>query len=399
MPNPMARCLDISRLLSRVGRGLTGVDRVELAYLDALLAQPVPLFGLAIVAGGYVLLDKSGLETSRDLLAGQKTPGAPDLVARLSRRLSESRKRAESDLRRAALARSPRFRLGAMLARHLPSGTAYLNVGHSNLTSRVLGAVRQVPNSQITVLVHDLIPLKFPELQRPGTVEVFEAKMRRVAQQADRIIANSLATEAEIRDIFGRWGRLPEIVCAHLGVSIAAPAPLPVGLSIPRPFFVVLGTIEPRKNHALLLDLWEEMGAAAPHLVVAGRRGWNNAAVFDRLDAKPGSVTQLSELTDGQVATLLNGAAGLLMPSLAEGFGLPLVEAAARGTPIVANDLPVYREFLPDFPVYVPVSDRYSWIKEIRRLAKATQADQRTKAPDLTLPTWESHFNRVLSVT
>ncbi|MDA0962790.1 MAG: glycosyltransferase family 1 protein, partial [Proteobacteria bacterium] len=85
-------------------------------------------------------------------------------------------RRAESDLRRLARARCLPARLGAMLARHLPPRSVYLNVGHTNLTDRVLSAVRGVEGARIVAMVHDTIPLDFPDLQRPGTVPDFRAR-------------------------------------------------------------------------------------------------------------------------------------------------------------------------------------------------------------------------------
>ncbi|MDT9702392.1 glycosyltransferase, partial [Streptomyces sp. P17] len=92
-----------------------------------------------------------------------------------------------------------------------------------------------------------------------------------------------------------------------------------------RPRFVTLGTIEPRKNHALLLDVWDSLPPPRPQLVVIGRRGWADQALFARIAATP-DVAEFNTLDDGQVAAVLTGAQALLMPSFAEGFGLPLTE-------------------------------------------------------------------------
>src|ERR1700710_674754 len=95
-----------------------------------------------------------------------------------------------------------------------------------------------------------------------------------------------------------------------------------------RPYFLCVGTIEPRKNHLLLLHLWRRMvalhGNRAPRLLIVGKRGWENENVLDLLDRCPalrGHVIELGTVPDSKLTALLRGAQALLMPSFAEGFG------------------------------------------------------------------------------
>lgn len=407
---PPARLLDVTRLASRAGRGLTGVDRVERAYLQHLLACPGPLFGLARTVTGFALLDRDGMAALLDRVDGRQDWGAADLVARMARRLTPMRQRADADLRRLAAARSSRIGLKWLLRRRLPERTAYINVGHSNLTPRVIRGLRALPGATIAVMIHDTIPLDFPDFQRAGTVERFRALLALVGRHADLILANSQQTERDTRRWLTAMGLKARYQTALLGVDMPAPDPdaLPDGLGIARPYFVCLGTIEPRKNHALLLDAWEEMARtmppdALPLLVVAGSRGWRNEAVFDRLDRMANDpksgIREVAGLSDRAVAALLSGAAGLLQPSFAEGYGLPCAEAAALQIPVICSDLPVYREMLGDIPVYLSPSDSYSWIKNIKQLTQAHGNTTRGRSLATDLPTWTSHFKVVLRVT
>ncbi|WP_339768744.1 glycosyltransferase family 1 protein [uncultured Pseudosulfitobacter sp.] len=394
--NPPARLLDLTRLVRRAGRVLTGVDRVEMAYLRRLVADDVPAFGLVRTSLGYVLFDRAGMGALAQRLDGSVSWSTPDLRSRLARGQTAVQRAAQTDVRKLAIARTLPRGLGAMLRRHLPQGTTYLNTGHSNLTDRVLQAAQGL-GGRIGVFVHDVIPLEYPQFQRPETVEPFRAKMRRVQACADVIICNSADTLDRAGRLMAQWGPVPEGIVAHLGTDLSIPQPdlLPDDLPPAGPYFVSVGTIEPRKNHALLLDVWDAMGAEAPTLVICGARGWNNAAVFARLDSRTDTrVIERAGLSDGAVAALLAGSCGLLFPSFAEGYGLPPVEAAALGVPVVANDLPVIREILGNIPVYVPADDRYLWEKTIKDMAEA--GSQGREKSQFQAPGWSQHFNTVL---
>ncbi|HRO13641.1 MAG TPA: glycosyltransferase, partial [Paracoccus sp. (in: a-proteobacteria)] len=205
------------------------------------------------------------------------------------------------------------------------------------------------------------------------------------------------ATRTDLLRWRGRLGiaaRAP-VVAAPIGTTLAAPDPgaLPAQLDLNHPLFVALGTIEPRKNHAVLLDAWEELarrGGPVPQLVIAGRRGWKNHATFARLDALPpgGPVLELNGLSDGAVAALLEHSRALLMPSRAEGFGLPLTEAAGRGIPVLSTPLPAAGEILGDHALWLPHDDPRAWADAVAGLA----AQPPRRLPPLAVPMWCDHL-------
>lgn len=395
---PPARLLDLTRLVSRLDRGaLTGVDRVELAYLNQFLkggaGDGAPLFAWVQTGAGPLLLDAAGAAWVAAAARGQAAAGPADLLGRLTRRSDPRRARAEAELRRRALG----WGLRGALLRRLPPGFAYYNTGHSNLSDRGLAAIAAA-GGHISVLLHDVIPLDYPQFTRADIPPVFARKLAAVGRHAGRVIHTTAAARARSDAQLARLGRVPPGIVAPLGVPVAAPAAVALpGLVPGRRYFMAVGTIEPRKNHAFLLDLWQALAARLPpadlpQLVIAGGRGWANAAVFARLDARPPGVIEAPGLSDGALVTLLQGSAGLLFPSLAEGFGLPPAEAAALGVPVIANPLPELREVLGDYPVYLPVTDSYSWLETIERTMP--QAD---RAHRFTPPRWEDHFNTVLN--
>jgi glycosyltransferase involved in cell wall biosynthesis len=398
------RLLDITRLVSRVGRGpLTGIDRVELAYLDRFLADPDPVLFLAATRRRLLLLDREAAQSFRERLSGSRPWGPPDLAALLSLRLPRARRRAEASLRREAVAAADG---PGGLAALLPPGTAYFNVGHANLSDGLLAGIGAVPGAVRTVLIHDTIPADHPEFTRPETSAAFAARLASVSAQADRVIYVSEAARQTAEAHFRRLGRVPPGIVAHIGVDLADPDP---ATAIPRdPYFVTVGTIEPRKNHAFLLDVWEVLAerlppARLPRLLILGSRGWRSEALFRRLDSHPlrgVAIEERAGLPDGAVAALVAGAAGMLFPSLAEGFGLPPLEAAARGVPVVAAPLPVWRETLGPYGVYLPVDDRYCWAQAVEGLAEERTGARRAGPlrPALSPPSWPEHFRAALTL-
>ncbi len=394
-----ARLLDLTRLVSRLGRGpMTGVDRVEFAYLDHLLGLKTPLFGLVRTRIGFALLDRAGVEALARRFCGEIPVGKAGLIARLSYPNSPQRAGAETLVRQLAMARCSRIGLARLLRRFLPQGSSYLNVGHANLTSRTLAATAQA-GCKIAVLIHDTIPLDYPQFCRADTIPGFKRKIAAVAQQADLVIHSSHDARSKTEHHFNAAGRVPPAVVANLGVPIVAPGVLPIGFEPLPPYFVTLGTIEPRKNHALLLDGWAGLSEPRPRLVILGARGWNNDAVFARLDAAKGDpcILEFPGQDDATVAAFLLGARALLFPSHAEGFGLPPIEAAALGVAVISADLPVIRELLGDKAVYLNPSDSYSWMETINEWTQRPEPLVSKTIP-LVPPNWEAHFKTVLSL-
>jgi glycosyltransferase involved in cell wall biosynthesis len=167
-----------------------------------------------------------------------------------------------------------------------------------------------------------------------------------------------------------------------LQTSAAAFEEVDAGLAA-TPYFVALGTIEPRKNLLALINLWRAMieaGERPPKLVIVGGRGWLNdetAAALDRSRALKGCVAEVAGLGDVALRTLLRQSRGLLATSFAEGYGLPVVEALELGVPVIAADLPIFREVTRGCATLIATIDGTAWRRAVTGLADAHAPEAR----------------------
>jgi len=378
--------LDVSRLIESAQRSSpTGIDRVELAYAKRWCSEPrwpcafvaeVPILGLAALPQAIVA----------------------ELVAAIEQSWAQGDRSAVAAIRRARLA-AP-FGRGALteLLRR-PTPKAFLLVSHRMLDRPgPIEALRR-QGCRFVPLIHDLIPLLHPEFARQGHAEKHRRRIASTARLADAILVNSAATAADLEPFLSTRDPPPPVAVAPLGIVAPEMQPTP---EAHRPYFVVLGTIEPRKNHLLLLNLWRQMaaalGPAAPRLVVIGRRGWENENIVDMLErcaAIDGLVRETGPLPDREVASLVRGARALLFPSFAEGFGLPLAEALALGVPAIASDLPALREVGGDVPDYLDPLDGAAWRNAVADYARPDSPARRAqlaRLADWTPPSWSAHF-------
>ncbi|MEM7202761.1 MAG: glycosyltransferase family 1 protein [Planctomycetota bacterium] len=161
-----------------------------------------------------------------------------------------------------------------------------------------------------------------------------------------------------------------------------------------RPYALMLGTIEPRKNHLAVLRAWPKIPDPKPDLVVVGRRGWECDAIVGRLreaEAR-GEAIWHDAVDDAAAFNWLANAALLIYPSLLEGFGFPPLEALAMGTPVVASDIPALREVLGGAACYCDPQDQLSIIgaidRSLRHRGLRTELRERGLARAAEL-TWE----------
>ena len=191
-----------------------------------------------------------------------------------------------------------------------------------------------LPPVRTAALVHDLLPLREPDWFPPQSVQRFERWLQAHRTAQSTLVANSEATASDLTDFYSLDVTPPVL---RLGVDPVDTQPPPDNGLI-----LMVGTIEPRKGHALVLDALDRMDTP-PTIDVVGSAGWADNQLLQRLDGHR-HVRWHRDLTDASVEHLLELTSLLLQPSLNEGFGLPVAEALSRGIPVLATDLPVLDE-------------------------------------------------------
>ena len=393
--------LDVSRLLARQDADTpTGVDRVTLNYLLHFLDHPHWRLLAVTCSFGYVrTLDAAELLALAQRLRTAWLPAHKLALSSLHLPPPDSR---TGDLHRVVTETGTLLCSGplARVAANHQFRWIYLNVSHDDVEVRAyMQLLREALGLNVVIFVHDLIPITHPEFTGDGQTEKHRRRLANALRMADLLLVNSRHTATELAAHAQEAGlACPAIEPLTIGVEPLSTLPqardtLPGDLQH-RPYFVVLGTIEPRKNHLLLLKIWQHLAEAGaqpmPVLVIVGKRGWKNAGVFELLDHSAElqtHVMELSSVNDAELAALLTHCQALLFPSHVEGWGMPVLEALSLGVPVICNDLPVFRESAGTAPLYLDIEDLNGWQQAIM---EAAQGRREVQVP--ALPDWSQHF-------
>jgi glycosyltransferase involved in cell wall biosynthesis len=370
--------LDISRLFHRrlLGRVITGIDRVSLEYVRHYSGRARAVLGARPF---FSVLSRPESERAFGALIGPQDRGRSELAALSARAYVRWWTRPDV------------------------ADSLLLNTSHTGLENASYASSLRRRGARPVFFVHDLIPITHPEYCRPGERGRHTRRIRNAVMAGRGIIVPSQHTLATLRRYCVDTGLpLPPATVAPLASSLprveAGPRPLP------HPYFVVVGTIEARKNLVLLLELWrgliERAGTQAPRLVLIGQRGFGCESAIELLGRRElqGYVLERGPRPDREIAAWLRHAQALLFPSFEEGYGLPLAEALALGVPAIASDLAAFREIAGDIPEYAGPRDSRRWsdlITDYARLDSALRAAQLQRMGDFRATSWDSHFAQV----
>ncbi len=218
--------------------------------------------------------------------------------------------------------------------------------------------------SPVVTTIHDVIPFKRPETRTWSDRMLHSVFLGRVLRNSSHFLADSYSTKKDIQEIFGvPSGKISVI---HL----AAPDLFKKQTNLQNfkkkygiyyPYFLYVGTIEPRKNLYRILQGFEICKKRFPefHFVIVGSFGWKYAPILNLVKQKlKGSVHFFKTVPNEDISFFYSGAAALVFPSLYEGFGLPILEAMACGCPVITARNSSLQEVAGDAALY---ADEFSY--------------------------------------
>lgn len=229
------------------------------------------------------------------------------------------------------------------------------------------------PGTQTAVTIHDTVPWTHPETLTAQGVRWHKAMTKRAYRFADAIVVPTHAVAAQLSEYYDFGDRL-RVIGGAVSPDLVVPTnadEVADDLDLPERYALSVGTLEPRKGLEPLLQAMAHPDAPRIPLLVVGPEGWGDVKVDEvatRLGLGPDRVRVLGHVPDATLAVLLQRASVFVFPSLAEGFGLPVVEALSLGTPVVHSDAPALVEVSAGAAVVVPRSDAAGYPE---RLAQA----------------------------
>lgn len=265
---------------------------------------------------------------------------------------------------------------------------------------------------RVSTIVYDLIPIKHPKYFPPSATN-HTIWLKAVLGSCDHVYCISETVAADLRGWIAEHGIETETSISHfhLGADLGSASPTK-GMSVevldllaePRAeIFLVVGTLEPRKRHLQILEAFEQLWSRGNpcQLVFVGKLGWMSGELEERLDghAERGRrLHWLHRITDEELEKLYGAASCLIAASIDEGFGLPLIEAAQHRVPIVARDIPIFREVAGPYAYYFQGESGKDLAKAVLRWLKDFRNGRHPRSDDMPWLTWAQSAQQLLSL-
>lgn len=369
----------------------TGIQRVVRKVTAELIRDPGAgidrVRPVVALDGVFLLLDDPGIDRLLHpaAVAGHASP--PGLAARLVAAAGTHLPLLMDWMQRRRFARSAAAVIDGSLDRAIVKKDDLLLLldafwgGSSSLPAARRCHAR---GATVVATAYDLIPVTHPAHMTPIAAMLFARRLREAIGLCDGFVAISQATATALATFAGPRRIRTEV--AYCGADIVASS-LAGGSA-----YISVGTLEPRKGHAVILDAFERLWAGGSHarLTFVGRRGWGVEALWQRchdLMSSGAPFRLVDDADDAMLALLLAQSSAAIVASEVEGFGLPVVEALGCNLPVIASDIPVFRELAGDAIAFFDLTDPGALAGAIRDFERDPEP-MRAAARRFTWPTW-----------
>ncbi|MEM7181353.1 MAG: glycosyltransferase family 1 protein [Spirochaetota bacterium] len=251
---------------------------------------------------------------------------------------------------------------------------------------------------------HDLNFISAPQTMARLNYHQHKLFSPRSLQNADRVLCLSENTKNEIINLQADWQEKLEVI--YPGVALPEVNHKGTAMKeLPELYFFTLGTLEPRKNIQTLINAYLKLKKEKPNLsyslVIAGRKGWGEGELSERLfsgDLEEQGVYFIENPDEAYLDRLYVHASAFCFPSLHEGFGLPILEALIRQKVCLVSDIPVFREIVDsEIDFLLAAQDVGAWKNALAKLADM-QNMQRKPAWDASQWTWNTTARKIESI-
>ena len=387
-PDPRPRLfVDITELHASDSK--SGIQRVVRSVIQHLLTETDPAYNVELVYAAKLLGYKTAAAFTRRMFGAAQSAAAEASVVGASE---------DTYI-------------------HPQQGDIFLSLDlHFNIDQdhEYFFAKARQAGAQVYFVVYDLLPLLLKDTFTPELVEKYGNWLRVVSQQ-DGAVCISQAVAAELKTWVAHnhpsAAQNLKIDWFHLGADIENSLPstgLPDDAAqllqqlAANPSFLAVGTLEPRKRHGQMLDAFEQLWAqnVAANLIIVGKPGWLTEALTTRLSTHPQLGRQLfwvQSASDEYLEKIYAAASCLIAASEAEGFGLPLIEAARHGLPIIARDIPVFREVAQDHALYFAGDEGAALAAAVQRWLALAQQQKTPDSRKIQRQSWAQSAQQLLS--
>lgn len=244
-------------------------------------------------------------------------------------------------------------------------------------------------------LIHDIIPMKYPQFN-PFWTKIYTEFFNNALKYHKVIHCVSNSTKNDVNNWCNDNGlQIPNLDYFHLGSDIVS-TKTDIEINFNSTAFLMVGTVEPRKGHRIVLTAFEKMWKQGLdlNLIIVGKTGWNLEDLWEKIGNHPQRNKRLfwyHNADDNMLLSLYQNCDCLIMASEAEGFGLPLIEASKYNLPIIARDIPVFREICEDNASYF--SDENSLDIFIANWTNDYNNGKYIDSSNLKSLTWDESYN------